>query len=149
MKRSRVHRRVTGHVQEGRISVYSLSVVIGMLIETSALAGTDLFFSTSSIGRATLCCLQLHCVSGASWAQWLLWAMQINLFLTDVPCIFHIRAVQEMTKKFPPPSNRPLNPQQRSALPSPHPSAFTSCSSLHAHLSSLYHWNQWNWFSRG
>lgn len=47
--------------------------------------------------------------------------MQINLFLTDVPCIFHIRAVQEMTKKFPPPSIRPLDPQQRSALPSLHP----------------------------
>lgn len=81
-----------------------------------------LFFCTSSTGHAKLCCVWLYCVSGASWAlvsQRVLWAMQINLFLTDVPCIFHIRAVQEMSKKFLCPT--PPDSQRRSASPSPHP----------------------------
>lgn len=41
MKQSRVHRRVTGHGQEGHHRVGS--VFIGMLMETLALARTDPF----------------------------------------------------------------------------------------------------------
>lgn len=68
MKQSGVHRRVTGHSREGQISVYSLSVVIGMLIETSAPARTDLFFPTSPTGRATLRYATLRSAALCFWS---------------------------------------------------------------------------------
>lgn len=107
--------------------------VVGTLAQT----GMYLSFShppSVTLSSAAFSCVQLYCVSGASWAlvwQRALWAMQINLFLTDVPCIFHIRDVEEMSRKFLPPPNRLLNPQHRSASPSLHP-----LSSPPAHLST-------------
>ena len=57
-----------------------------------------------------LFCVKLYCTVGVSWVlvsrrlaciASILWAMQIIVFLTDVPCIFHIRAwLWAMGKKF-------------------------------------------------
>lgn len=125
-RQSRIRWCVTGRSQKGHHRVGSwvftrCMCLSKLLIGPWAHTPARCFFCTPSTGHAKLCCVWLYCVSGASWAlvsQRVLWAMQINLFLTDVPCIFHIRAVQEMSKKFPPPHT---DSQCRSASPSPHP----------------------------
>ena len=109
-----------------------------------------------------LFCVKLYCTVGVSWVlvsrrlaciASILWAMQIIVFLTDVPCIFHIRAwLWAMGKKFCFFFSLPASPAATAPYSVSHlhtPSTVTSCLSLYTHISSLYHWNQWNWFSWG
>lgn len=99
-------------------------------------------------------CFKLYCTAGASWVPVsrmlahtasILWAMQIIVYLTDVPCIFHIATwlCLQWVKSF-----FFLSSSQQHAV------SFTSQHPLlwphtHMHISSTYHWNQWDWFSWG
>lgn len=96
------------------------------------------------------CCVKLCCTIGASWVlvsrrlarfASILWAMQIIVFLTDVPCIFHTGAwlCEQWVKSFSPSHHLPPSHQCTVVYLSPPCSLYLHLMliSPHAHFQPL------------